>query len=666
MNSTLQNIAASTQASRKGASLIASRPSANALSVTALVLSSSVKALNPKFPVNTHTYEVLILATGPLASDVAYRAQGEDGFRLSHAKGTTNKDTIATYRTVNVTYNEAQLQGGDNGRTDRVIKRCMHKIPTGESARLSLATPLLSSCTNLVLCPGKVVFIDVKVGDKDVLIPRAKLVTIRGFTMEMFARLPLPKAASETVVGDEEGDDVAHSSSVDDYAHLRDTSTGNSLGFKFVGDVIMETAQDSYNKLPLEILLKKLFPLAKQQPQYFQPGQLGVPHKALVIPVDAKGLSDVTLEAGIIIGPNQPRRFIRETMTDLDSDNPQTYEGGKKNQSCLPVKASLVHFQQMKQDLKDEEVADMSKRFDTRTPMSDKPGFDLWHTTMPLDGMVWSEQTYASGYANHATWCDVNAQAPIPCLVVAQQATFPAPGAPLKVRTKAVGWFTKTYVLDNSFEIPLPFAKRILGDKDVVESNLDFGIETPPGKGKLAYKIENEVNKTRGQVDLLNATESNAVLAPYLDPANKWHARVQLIVNRADYLAAKERVQKSILADVETSRALRTPEEGQRFIEEYINSKKAGDVDLGEFGTNERVHRVVVWFVRRDEDVYDQALLDLPPFTDLSPAPAPVSAAASLKRSFESSLDEKSPDDMDLEGDEENAEAPAIKKARKE
>jgi hypothetical protein len=362
-----------------------------------------------------------------------------------------------------------------------------------------------------------------------------------------------------------------------------------------------------------------------------------------------------------------PSRFIKETMKDVDANSPEAYEWGKVGTTlnCLPIHASLIQYQRISKEVTAEERAELKERFAEEAPDDKVPGNTVVFNKASVDSIIWSSQTYSSGVTEPAIWRDVNAQARIPCIVIAKPMRHLAHEAAFKMKVLAVAWRTKEYVLQNSFEVPLPFAREILGGNDATNGKVEFGKEQA-AKGRPELIITNESNKLRGQVDLLNATESAVDLKPYLDPANKWHARVQLVVNTTERASANERQQKRIADLVEKSRTLQTLQEGQRFIEEYVANKHAGEMELQEFGSNQKTHRVIVWFVRHDEDVYSKELLSLPPLVDLTPplpATTPMavdeettaSAAQGLKRTFEAAL-----------GTNEDIKEPEAKSARKE
>jgi hypothetical protein len=672
---TFENIAsAQSKASSSKASVIAQRPTTNGITLAALVLTSVNKGWNKDIKTTVHSYQVLVLDTGRAASHTIEADRGglisrplpeeEKGFRLVRANGTTNAKTRETYRNVNIAYNNA-YDHGDNGRTDKVINKNTRDTPRGKAIDYSLETPLLSKWTELTVATGQARYFDVRVGEQDVLIPRGRLVKLRGVTVDLFASTPKKAAGTvpaEGVAVEEDGGADEGFASNDTIEHLRDATSGNTLGFKLRCDVIFETDQsESYGKLPTDRLYRVLLDVCKQQPEYLKPGEFGRPNKCLVLSVDAKGLDESKAVAtGIIIGANNPSRFIKETMKDVDANSPETYEWGKAGATlnCLPVHASLIHYHRAPKQLSAEESAELSERFAEEAPEGNGTDNVVYFNKANVDSIIWSSQTYSSGVTDPALWRDVNAQARIPCIVIAKPTRYMVHESALKMKVLAVAWRTKEYVLQHSFEVPLAFAREILGGKDATTGKVEFGKEQA-ANGRPELFITNESNKTRGHVDLLNATESAVDLTPYLDSAKKWHARVQLVTNTLERASANERQQKRVAELVEKTRLLKTPEEGQRFIEEYIANKHAGEMELQEFGSNQKTHRVIVWFVRHDEDVYTKELFSLPPLVDLSPPP-PLPATTPMV------VDEQAVVRLKRPLEEGPREEPEAKKARKE
>lgn len=649
------------------------RPTNNGISLTGFVLSSVDRGYNANIKVNEHQYQIFIMDTGRAAAvpmkDVHDKKisrpleGGNRGFRMVRANGTSIIKTLETYRNVNVAYNNAH-DNGDNGRTEKVIKSVARSTNKGlKCYDYNLETPLLSKWSELAVTIGQARYFTVRVSEKDEVIPKGQFVTMRGISLDLFASKPKAdkKPDADEAAADESN---AYTEEAD---FLRDNSSGNLLGYKLRCDVVIgKDLSQSYGKLSREHLFRTLLDIGRQEPEYEKPGEFGRPFKCLVFPVDEKGAAkSEAITSGIIVYGNSPSRFIKETTKDLDASNSKTYDSGKVDapSNCLPVHAKLMHYRIVPETISAEERAKLNECFAESAPENTGSKNVVFFNRATIDSIIWSSQTYASGITGSAYWCDTNAQARIPCIAIAMPLRYMAHESKLRVRVLAVAWRTKEYVLENSFEVPLPFAREILGGKDATTGKVVFGKE-PATNYRPELIITNESNAKRGHIDLLNATESAVDLKPYLDPANKWHARVQLIANSVDLASANERQQLLMAGLVEKSRLLTTPEEGQAFIEEYVKDKHAGAIELSEFGCNQRTHRVIVWFVRHDEDVYDAALLALPPLVDLTPPPATtpmviVENDNPLKRP----LEEK---DIVAGAKEEAVKEPDVKKARTE
>ena len=140
---------------------------------------------------------------------------------------------------------------------------------------------------------------------------------------------------------------------------------------------------------------------------------------------------------------------------------------------------------------------------------------------------LWPSQIYSAGIADLDTWADVNAHARVPCnLALSYRRENQHDSKCLDMAVAAVGWRMKEYVYKHTFPSSLAMAHRILGNEAKAKGPVDFGNFLNFKKYVPAVNVGNQV---RGKRDLLNASESQVELAPYLDPTQGWEPRVLMV-----------------------------------------------------------------------------------------------------------------------------------------
>lgn len=692
------------------------RRTANDITLTGYVVSSKDLGRNQYTQAINHLYRVYIIDVGRAADEnmVGERglvtrpleaARGERGFRFTLANANlVSSATAALYRNLHVAHS-MRVRGKDDGHTDALMQKLTRRGATGDVIDYRVDTDVFTGWRDLVVAAGQARYFTVKAGPTDKSLPPGTLVTLRGITLSIFSSKAETSSAGHNGDGGGGGASDVFDNSPEVCDRLYDGATGTQLRSKLLCDVIFKDDTSPYHALPREILFQRFVDIARQQPTLVDENEFGGLYKCLVLPVDEDGSEPPPMDrqGGIVASPNNALRYIETTARSLGPGDPETYEHGSTKEetfACMPVNVKITHFMSLPADADAREHDDARRRFALTAKTGDDDNGTCYYNEFMLTSMIYSSATYSSGVVDRRVWCDMNAQRRMPCYVLVCPADFASNDSTVKAHTASVAWRTKEYVMANSFEVPMAFAKTILGNVDRLQRKLSFGKE--PARGNRdGFDITNELNASRGKIDLLNASECSDLDLTYYATADngQWRARVQLVVNSIDYTQSNERQRKRIVDLVEQARQLTTPEEGQRFVEDYVANKHAGDIELVDFGANQRTHRVVVWFVRSDEDAYGTETLNLPiirPSAVPAPMPAPaadetavatatttttttrqdtaVPHSSKLKRKFEQSMgrDASSVDSdvIDVEGggddDDEDEDAPVTKKVRTE
>ena len=232
-----------------------------------------------------------------------------------------------------------------------------------------------------------------------------------------------------------------------------------------------------------------------------------------------------------------------------------------------------------------------------------------------ISATVWSGQVMTAGIADHDAWADVNASVPMSAYVALSVRNLnPYNPSHVDMNVLAVGWRTKEYLYKHAFPISLPFAKVILGNSTVAPPELKFPRYKEFGELVETRQIS---NAQRGEIDLLNATEFRDDLKPYLDPAGGWEARVLVVRNSSSFASADfdQDQRDTVNGFLDRIPAIKTAEEGQKFIEDWVAQRVGECGKLEKFGYHKRGARVLVWFVKPDSAVYPAQALQVPFWT---------------------------------------------------
>lgn len=421
-------------------------------------------------------------------------------------------------------------------------------------------------------------------------------------------------------VADQQTNEVAPA-----FAHLLEPMTHDFIHVNFKGDSVKPT-DTPYNQLPLEYELLNLGDINKQHlDNPFENYDGNYPRAVLICPLKSEKTENVG-DYGILFNPSTPTRRIKDTMETSFADDHRTYKLPQDTSfsPSMPVRLAATIYRKVTAK---ELTAELRAQYQDVENDPTDPAVMILNSTFDIQANISSNFVYQSGIADMETWADVNAHARIPALAVLKHKKRSNDGVRLDMSPVTVAWYTKQYVQQHGFQIPLAFARAILGNGAKSNGKIEWGkdFEYVDWK-KTQVDIVNKSNQLRGQWDLLNASESDAEFAPYLKADAGWQAWVLIVPNAIDFARLKESRKQQFLSDLATIPSLKTPAEGQTFVEKLFNTRFPND-ELSEFGTNTRDLRVLVWFLKPDEQVYDPALLATPYWKTLIPAPAPAAAA---------------------------------------
>jgi len=400
--------------------------------------------------------------------------------------------------------------------------------------------------------------------------------------------------------------------------YLQD-ALGRHFFLNFKADKV-EALQIPQNKLPPELQLPSFTNIHTQR---FDP--VAQPRHVLIVPLQEDASMSATVlgpEGGIFFNPNQPNRDLQgeNKGTTLAGDS-RTYLTGKEDRDGpgLPVRVPAYVVKPV--PTADVEAAGgnvpSALADEGFTSVLASPDDAITYVLKPyeISGTVWSGQVMTAGIADHDAWADVNASVPMSAYVALSVRNLnPYNPSHVDMNVLAVGWRTKEYLYKHAFPVPLPFAKVILGNGTVAPPELKF----PRYKefGELVETIQVS-NAQRGKIDLLNATEFRDDLKPYLDPAQGWEARVLVVRNSSSFASADfdQDQRDTVNGFLDRIPAIKTAEEGQKFIEDWVAQRVGECGKLEKFGYHKRGARVLVWFVKPDSAVYPAQALQTPFWT---------------------------------------------------
>ncbi len=456
--------------------------------------------------------------------------------------------------------------------------------------------------------------------------------------------------------------------------HLVDPVTKSSFVFELKASSVVRISIPAND----QSIDKRIGGFVKTDEQHFVPGSDS--QGLFFCPVNDEGTAFVPgLKRGLLVGPSKPEGRDKLSGETTDANNAGTYENDRG--PVMPINIVVTTYQSATTD---ELTPELRSQYQDVTESKSDPKKVLLKSNYPISSMVWPEAVRESGIVDLETWKDVNAYARIPAQVALK------PRSPGKMNVVTVGWETKEYIQKKGFRIPLAYAPKILGNGTQSIGLTEFGQAQKSFFNKELVDISNRSNLIRGAVDLLNASESKNDFAPYLDPTAGWQAWVLMVPNQKNFKSKDDMDEDDrntileLLAQIPT---LKTPEEGQKFIEAFAKERKIKPNVLEKFGINRKEVRVLVWFLKPDP-----AQAPTPYWkTVAKAAPAPVVTVdkmdveapktPSLPPPPKRKADEIAPappapdsgDKMQVDGGETETEKPAVKpegparkKARKE
>lgn len=599
----------------------------NSSVLTGFVIESEVVGV-AKFSENqrmSHSYKIVVLKASAKV-DNALRPLANGGFRfISPAQVKSGNDVLEPYKEIIARSNNKDKEWAAN-----VVSACTNR----GFVRLNLDLAPFKTLDKLEIHEDSVLSFKTEVGLKTNLIKPGSFVQVKSLQVKLWAKdlrkkktpaMPdasapatpaapappaaTPPAAAAAAAGASDVDDVDSSPM---QVAAADAAFTTSNGFivitpLFAADqVFLDPELNGASSSP-EYNLRTLVPVCAQK--------LGH-NKVIVLPFVDAVLADDAVKEGLIFDVNVPRSFNKEKSENLNQNDVGTYGGDKKLQ--LPINMSVTEYIRVPKTTPEAVLQDYAELFEgTHEDPEAFPNDKIFSSRVKIVGNMYPTQISKSGFALPVHWSHVNAYKRIPCTALVRLVDSQFGDNEKKAFVVHIEWGTKALMLENSFPVPLDFAWTLLGRQPTTGGITTFGMDSK-FDGAVSWPIRNESNEERGRFDLLLANEANVDVAPYLDPANKWLARVMMVPNQTEFVEAQEVSKISILDAIAKGNACKTAEEGEAFVTAYVAKyAEAYDMAIKGFGKNTRRHRVFVWFYKPDEELYAN---DEPIYAKLRPA----------------------------------------------
>ncbi len=564
----------------------------------------------------SHSYTVVVLAATAKSDGTVRKLP--NGFRfLSPAQVKKGNAIIAPYTDLLAKHSNMK-------EATRITDACYDK----DFVRLNLDVAPFKTWDRLEVLEGGVLRFKVEVNLEQPLIKPGSIVVVNGVYVKLWKKkdaaaappatpgtpenstAPVPAAAAPSVTP--VAPSVAAAAAVpdaDDAGGVVDTHQepgtdgGISLLFE-AGQVVLSAEFNGASSSP-EYNVKTLTSICAQK--------LGN-NKVIVLPFADAVIADDAEKEGLIIDVNTPSAFDEETATRSGPNEVATYGAGDKKKIQLPINMDVTEYIRVYKSTPEATLQTLAQQYTGSCEDENFPGDVIFTRRETVTGKMYATHVSKSGFASQVNWSDVNAYKRVPCTALVRLTNSRFSDTEKKAYVVYVEWGTKAFMLENSFPVPLDFAWTIIGRKEKTGGITAFGMDSSFDK-KRSWPIRNVSNDERGNLDLLLTNEADVPVAPYLDPANKWLARVMMIPNHDEFNKSSDAKKATTMNAIAQGLACKTPEAGETFVREYV-TKYAEDMTLETFGKNKTRHRVFVWFYKPDEAIYKN---DMPVYEKLRP-----------------------------------------------
>jgi len=425
-----------------------------------------------------------------------------------------------------------------------------------------------------------------------------------------------------------------------------DPVTGKSIRFTLRATSLSQTISP-VNMLPKELRIKQLFNINGQI--FENPVSYGrkAAHKQYAAVISSAFPEEVPagMERGSLVGQNDYSRYNFKTGQATTADDPETFhivedKKGNQKSAIYPVNVTVSNFIKVPLEAT-EAILDQYPGYTKLIPidLDGVPSHKVVVQEVNVRSTIWAEQCRSSCIANLASWIYFNMVHPIPAVVVLQPNKKSTSSYTFDMNVTDAAFDTISWLNTHGIPITADFMKKIFNDRTILEC-LPLGVEKVNrwSAGQLSYEdktIENVGNRARGTLDLVNLSEFNGDITPYLDP--KWEKRVMLVPMYSDMKEYDSEKKGLFDQYYEQLAEAKTPEAGVEALTAFLKEVYKGQYKVSNLAYNKRDFCSNVFAFRRPETLHPISLLQgLPHYKSYepiikapkedAPAPAPVPA----------------------------------------
>jgi hypothetical protein len=576
----------------------------NSTQVTGYVTASSVKGVD-KYNANlmTHSYDVVVMSAAVSSKSDSFVRKLPNGFRLLRpAQVKTSNALVGIYEKILTNFSKNKEWAATVTNEGRYH----------DFVRLNFDVGPFKTWSALDIQEGQRLRFDVNVSLSEPLIKAGNIIEARSFQAKLWGRslkASTPVAPAAAAAADTAANETPVENTVEEVPHydegVPDFLAGQEkiLTIFFAAEQVTLAAACDLSEMSPAYVLQTLMPVCSQK--------LGN-DRVIVLPLTNVVLEDEAAKEGLVIGLNSPSFFESKTGETSGPRAAQTYAVGNPKRPQLPINISVTEYVRVSKD-DTSSVKALTEQFPiVKEDAENFPNELIFARVERIIGKIYATHVSKSGFADATNWSHVSAYKNIPCTALVRLKDSRISDDEKKASVVHVEWHIKEFVLQNSFPISNDFAWTILGRKPTTGGITSFGMEANFDKTKT-WAIRNETNELRGNIDLLLANEADVPVAPYLGAAKGWQARLMMVPNQDEFIKKQDVQKAAILGVVTRANALKTPEEGEAFVREYV-AKYPEDMVLESFGQNTSRHRVFVWFYKPDEGIYKN---DMPVYLKL-------------------------------------------------
>jgi hypothetical protein len=593
------------EASASSATTASGRPLKNSTQITGYVTASSVKGVD-KFNANlmTHSYDVVVMSASTSSKSEPGVRKLSNGFRLLRPAQVKASNAL-------VTIYEKIL--ADFSKNKEWAAKVINEGRDRDFVRLDLDVGPFKTWSVLDIQENQRLRFDVTVSLSEPLIKAGNIIEAKSFQAKLWGRpskasipaAPVPPAAA--AAGEAPATEAPNT--IEEVPHYEEGVPDFLAGQEkiltafFGAEQVTLAAACDLSEMSPAYILQTLMPICSQK--------LGN-ERVIVLPLTDAVLEDEAAKEGLVVGLNTPTFYESKTGETSGPRAAQTYAVGNPKRALLPINIPITEYVRVsKEDT--ARTTTLAEQF----PMVHEdaehfPNEVIFSRVERITGKIYATHASKSGFADATNFSHVSAYKNIPCTVLVRLSDSRVSDDEKKASVIHVEWHTKEFLLQNSFPISNDFAWTILGRKATTGGITSFGMDSNFDKTKT-WAIRNESNELRGNVDLLLVNEADVPVAPYLDPSKGWQARLMMVPNQDEFAKKQDAQKVAILGVVTRANAIKTPEEGEAFVREYV-AKYPEDMTLESFGHNTSRHRVFVWFYKPDEGIYKN---DMPVYLKL-------------------------------------------------